>query len=104
MQHKYVNYSQEFLNIGYKELNIPANPDGSINWIKFFHIWPRGEYVDCITLDGSFTCTLLCLLKERILLLRSRRRKCSIFFEKLQTLIDVIPNLTEDFSKIQQVH
>jgi kynurenine 3-monooxygenase len=43
------NYSQEFLNIGYKELNIPANPDGSHKLDKnSFHIWPpRGIYVDC---------------------------------------------------------
>jgi kynurenine 3-monooxygenase len=55
------NYSQEFLNIGYKELNIPANPDGSHKLDKnSFHIWPRGEYmlIALPNLDGSFTCTL----------------------------------------------
>jgi kynurenine 3-monooxygenase len=49
------------LNIGYKELNIPANPDGTHKLDKnSFHIWPRGEYmlIALPNLDGSFTCTL----------------------------------------------
>jgi kynurenine 3-monooxygenase len=55
------NYSQEFLNMGYKELNIPANADGTHKLDKnSFHIWPRGEYmlIALPNLDGSFTCTL----------------------------------------------
>ncbi|WCM41765.1 FAD-dependent monooxygenase [Flavobacterium sp. CBA20B-1] len=55
------NYSQYFLNIGYKELTIPANADGSHKIDpNSFHIWPRGEFM-LIALsndDGSFTCTL----------------------------------------------
>jgi kynurenine 3-monooxygenase len=40
------DYSQEFLPIGYKELNIPANADGTHKLDKnSFHIWPRGEYM-----------------------------------------------------------
>jgi kynurenine 3-monooxygenase len=39
------DYSQEFLPIGYKELNIPAD-DGTHKLDKnSFHIWPRGEYM-----------------------------------------------------------
>ena len=55
------NYSQEFLNIGYKELNIPANADGSHKLDKnSLHIWPRGNFMlmALANLDGSFTCTL----------------------------------------------
>jgi kynurenine 3-monooxygenase len=55
------DYSQEFLKIGYKELNIPANPDGTHKLDpNSFHIWPRGEYmlIALPNLDGSFTCTL----------------------------------------------
>lgn len=55
------NYSQYFLNIGYKELTIPPNKDGSHKIDpNSFHIWPRGEFM-LIALsndDGSFTCTL----------------------------------------------
>ena len=55
------NYSQHFLEVGYKELNIPANSDGSHKLDKnSFHIWPRGKFmlIAMPNLDGSFTCTL----------------------------------------------
>ncbi|SHI70995.1 FAD-dependent oxidoreductase [Flavobacterium haoranii] len=55
------NYSQDFLKIGYKELHIPANEDGSHKLDKnSLHIWPRGEFMlmALANLDGSFTCTL----------------------------------------------
>ncbi len=55
------NYSQKFLDTGYKELGIPANPDGTHQLDKnSLHIWPRGEFmlIALPNLDGSFTCTL----------------------------------------------
>ncbi|THD66346.1 FAD-dependent monooxygenase [Robertkochia marina] len=55
------NYSQEFLEAGYKELTIPANPDGTHKLDKnSLHIWPRGNFmlIALPNLDGSFTCTL----------------------------------------------
>lgn len=55
------DYSQSFINVGYKELTIPANADGSHKLEKnSFHIWPRGEFmfIAMPNLDGSFTCTL----------------------------------------------
>src|SRR5690606_37300391 len=55
------DYSQEFIDVGYKELTIPANPDGSHKLDKnSFHIWPRGKFmfIAMPNLDGSFTCTL----------------------------------------------
>ncbi len=55
------NYSQDFLNTGYKELSIPASKDGKhvINK-NSLHIWPRGKFmlIALPNLDGSFTCTL----------------------------------------------
>lgn len=55
------NYSQDFLNTGYKELTIPADPNGSHILSKdALHIWPRGKFmlIALPNLDGSFTCTL----------------------------------------------
>src|SRR5690606_22689110 len=55
------DYSQDFIDVGYKELTIPANPDGSHKLDKnSFHIWPRGKFmfIAMPNLDGSFTCTL----------------------------------------------
>ncbi|WP_417603603.1 FAD-dependent oxidoreductase [Owenweeksia hongkongensis] len=55
------NYSQQYIEHGYKELSIPANADGTHKMEKeALHIWPRGSYM-LIALpnpDGSFTCTL----------------------------------------------
>jgi kynurenine 3-monooxygenase len=98
------NYSQEFLNIGYKELNIPANKDGSHKLDKnSFHIWPRGEYmlIALPNLDGSFTCTLFMPFEgDNSFDLLKERKDVAAFFEKnFPDSIEVIPNLAEDFFK-----
>jgi kynurenine 3-monooxygenase len=98
------NYSQEFLNIGYKELNIPANADGSHKLDKnSFHIWPRGEYmlIALSNLDGSFTCTLFMPFEgENSFASLTDRKEVEAFFEKnFPDSVDVIPNLAEDFFK-----
>ena len=55
------DYSQDFIDDGYRELLLPANEDGSYKIDKnALHIWPRGSFM-LIALpneDGSFTCTL----------------------------------------------
>jgi kynurenine 3-monooxygenase len=55
------DFSQDYLSHGYKELTVPAAPDGGFRMEKeALHIWPRGGYM-MIALpnrDGSFTCTL----------------------------------------------
>jgi kynurenine 3-monooxygenase len=54
-------YQQQYIDHGYKELHIPAGPNGSYQMEKnALHIWPRGGYM-LIALpnpDGSFTLTL----------------------------------------------
>jgi kynurenine 3-monooxygenase len=55
------NYEQRYIPHGYKELEIPANDDGSHKLeTEALHIWPRGNYmlIALPNLDGSFTCTL----------------------------------------------
>lgn len=55
------DYSQTFLEWGYKELTIPAGKEGSFLMEKnALHIWPRKDYmlIALPNLDGSFTCTL----------------------------------------------
>lgn len=54
-------YSQHYLEHGYKELSIPAANNGTWQLEKnALHIWPRGGYmlIALPNLDGSFTCTL----------------------------------------------
>jgi len=55
------NYSQSFISDGYRELLLPANPDGSYKMdTNALHIWPRGRFmlIALANEDGSFTCTL----------------------------------------------
>ena len=98
------NYSQEFLNIGYKELNIPANADGSHKLDKnALHIWPRGKYmlIALPNLDGSFTCTLFMPFdgENSLNSLTSTEDVIAFFTKNLPDTLEVIPKLTEDFFK-----
>lgn len=55
------NYSQNYIADGYREILLPANPDGSYPMDKnALHIWPRGRFmlIALANEDGSFTCTL----------------------------------------------
>ena len=55
------NFSQFYIEDGYKELLLPADKNGDYQIEKnALHIWPRGRFM-LIALpneDGSFTCTL----------------------------------------------
>jgi kynurenine 3-monooxygenase len=55
------NFSQEYLDYGYKELTIPAGPNGEHLLDKHaLHIWPRGNYmlIALPNIDGTFACIL----------------------------------------------
>lgn len=56
-----VESTTEFLSHGYKELEIPAGPNGAFLMEKTaLHIWPRGDHMLMAlpNQDGSFTVTL----------------------------------------------
>jgi len=98
------DYSQEFLEIGYKELHIPANPDGSHKIDKnSLHIWPRGEFMlmALANLDGSFTCTLFMPFKgeNSFESLKDEKMLVDFFAEFFPDTETVIPDLVRDFFK-----
>jgi len=98
------DYSQEFLEIGYKELHIPANPDGSHKIDKnSLHIWPRGEFMlmALANLDGSFTCTLFMPFKGQNSFesLKDEKILLDFFAEFFPDTETVIPDLVRDFFK-----
>ncbi len=98
------NYSQEFLSTGYKELNIPPNPDGTHKLDKnSFHIWPRGNYmlIALPNLDGSFTCTLFMPFEgdNSFGALTDREEVETFFAKNFPDSIEVIPELANDFFK-----
>ncbi len=54
------NYHQEYLDHGYKELNIPPTAGGGFAMERnALHIWPRRSFmmIALPNLDGSYTCT-----------------------------------------------
>lgn len=55
------NFSQEYLDYGYKELTIAAGPGGKhVFETNALHIWPRGSYmlIALPNVDGTFACIL----------------------------------------------
>lgn len=98
------DYSQDFIDVGYKELTIPANPDGSHKLDKHaFHIWPRGRFmlIAMPNLDGSFTCTLFLPFEGDISFEKiTTKEEANTFFKTyFPNVMGEIENLTEDFFK-----
>ncbi len=96
------NYSQYFIEYGYKELAIPADKEGKHRLeINALHIWPRGKFmlIALPNLDGSFTCTLFlpfegdCSFEQ----LCSHEAITSFFREYFPDALEVMPELKEDF-------
>lgn len=95
-------YSQHYLEHGYKELNIPAGEGGKFLIEKnALHIWPRGGYmlIALPNIDGSFTCTLFFPFEgEHSFAALSDRKKVKAFFEKIfPDAAALMPTLEEDF-------
>jgi kynurenine 3-monooxygenase len=72
---KHVQLLTRILNIGYKELNIPANPDGSHKLDKNSFIFPLREHmlIALPNLDGSFTCNFIYAFEGEILSLKEEK-------------------------------
>lgn len=97
-----LNFSQQFLDHGYKELTIPANPDGTHKIDKnCLHIWPRGEYmmIALPNTDGSFTCTLFFPLEGDISFasLNNEERVQDFFSSTFPDAIPLMPNYLNDY-------
>ncbi|WP_299901549.1 NAD(P)/FAD-dependent oxidoreductase [uncultured Aquimarina sp.] len=97
------DYSQDFLDAGYKELGIPANEDGTHKLDKnSLHIWPRGKFmlIALPNLDGSFTCTLFMPHEgENSFESLKTDEEVKEFWQKyFPDTIDLMPTLLNDFN------
>lgn len=102
IQHDRFQYSQYYIDFGYKELNIPAGVNGDFKMEKnALHIWPRGNYmlIALPNIDGSFTCTLFFPFEgEPSFASLNTKEKVEEFFEKTFTdAVPLMPTLKEDF-------
>jgi kynurenine 3-monooxygenase len=96
------DYDQDYIEHGYKELTIPAGPNGSFQLEKnSLHIWPRESYM-LIALPnpgGSFTCTLFFPWEgtQSFQALRDDRSIAEFFNKNFADAAALIPDLLEDF-------
>lgn len=98
------DYSQNFIDVGYKELSIPANPEGKHKLEgNSFHIWPRGKFmlIAMPNIDGSFTCTLFMPFEgevsfDSITTVPKMKKFFSEYFPDVMYLMD---DLEDDFFK-----
>jgi kynurenine 3-monooxygenase len=96
------NFQQEYLTHGYKELTIPAGPDGSFLMEKHaLHIWPRGNFmmIALPNLDGSFTCTLFWPFEgpNSFAAMRSEADVLAFFRQQFADAVPLLPRLAEEF-------
>ena len=97
------DYSQDYIDSDYKELNIPAAADGThILDKEALHIWPRGRYM-MIALpnpDGSFTCTLFMPYEgeDSFEQLNSTEEVHRFFKEVFPDAYPLMPTLEEDWN------
>jgi kynurenine 3-monooxygenase len=96
------DFSQDFIDHGYKELQIPAGDAGTFKLEKnALHIWPRESFM-LIALpnpDGSFTCTLFFPFDGALSFnsLRSDQAVQEFFEKNFPDAKSLMPELINDF-------
>jgi kynurenine 3-monooxygenase len=96
------DFSQKYLDTGYKELEIPPAEDGSFRLEHHaLHIWPRAGYmmIALPNLDGSFTVTLFMPFEgeKSFSNLQKDDEILSFFEEQFPTAYAQMPDLLADY-------
>ncbi len=96
------DFSQKWLEHGYKELHIPPDADGTFQMEKnALHIWARGSFmmIALPNFDASFTCTLfLSHTGENSFAQLDNEKSLLQFFQtNFADAIPLMPTLIEDF-------
>jgi kynurenine 3-monooxygenase len=95
------NYSQSYLHVGYKELEIPEGENGKFMMEKnALHIWPRGSFM-MIALPnpkGDFTCTLF-MPFELFDSIKTKEDVMKFFNDEFPDAVPMMPTLLDDYLK-----
>lgn len=96
------NYSQSYIDHGYKELHIPADETGAFQLEKnVLHIWPRHSYmmIGLPNPDGSFTLTLFFAHNGSPSFdeLKTREDVAAFFNAEFPNAVPLMPTLLDDF-------
>lgn len=98
----HIQGTDEHLAHGYKELTIPAGPNGACLLEKnALHIWPRGGFmlIALPNTDGSFTCTLFLPYEGPLSFetIRDEKSVLNLFATEFPDALPLIPSLSRDF-------
>ena len=96
------NFSQQYLNYGYKELTIPAGADGKhVFETHALHIWPRGTFmlIALPNIDGTFGCILFLPFEgENSFAELDTEAKLHAFFRaQFPDALELMPDLSRNF-------
>ena len=95
------NYSQHYIEHGYKELHIPPVAGDFAMEPHALHIWPRGGYmlIALPNADRSFTATLFLPYegKNSFAQLAQEEQVRAFFKAQFPDAVPLMPGLTEDF-------
>lgn len=96
------NFSQQYLGHGYKELTIPAGPDGRhLLEPNALHIWPRGSLmlIALPNIDGTFACILFLPFEgeDSFAALKTGERVSGFFENRFPDAMRLMPHLTENY-------
>jgi kynurenine 3-monooxygenase len=96
------NFSQQYLDYGYKELTIPAGPDGKhVLESNALHIWPRGNYmlIALPNVDGTFACILFLPFdgQDSFAQLTTHSAVLRFFEARFPDVIPLLPDLAGSF-------
>jgi kynurenine 3-monooxygenase len=98
------NFSQHYIDHGYKEFHIPAGPNGQFKLAKnALHIWPRESFM-MIALpnpDGSFTCTLFFPFEgdPSFRSIKTKEQFKSFFEQTFPDAVALMPEFLQDFDE-----
>ncbi len=96
------NFSQQYLDYGYKELTIPAGTDGKhVLETNALHIWPRGNYmlIALPNVDGTFGCILFLPFEGADSFAQSTTNAAvtELFESRFPDAIRLMPDLVDHF-------
>jgi kynurenine 3-monooxygenase len=96
------NFSQQYLNYGYKELTIAPGPDGKHAMeINALHIWPRGSFmlIALPNIDGTFGCILFLPFEgpESFETINTEAALLSFFRSRFPDAVPLMPTLVDNY-------
>jgi kynurenine 3-monooxygenase len=96
------DFSQQYLDYGYKELTIPAGPHGQhLIETHALHIWPRGNHmlIALPNIDGTFACILFLPFQgaDSFSSLITQAEVFRFFESRFPDAVPLMPQLAENY-------